>query len=144
MKHDSELEIVVVINYPSETISDAAWDGHNDRIAELPFSASQLEDYRNNIRSFVSVIHNAGFKVVKEHHDNKNQSYEITFKSRPYPELMDETLDLDVRFRLTYGEKYTLIVGSVSYDNIAAAMLTVKNQIMSVFRGMCDGDICCC
>ena len=44
MKHDSELEIVVVINYPSETISDAAWDGHENLIVESPLSAFQMED----------------------------------------------------------------------------------------------------
>lgn len=110
MKPEFELEIVVVRN--------------NSVFPAL------LEDYRNVVRSVVSVICGSGYCVVGEYHNIQDYSYDIQFTSRLTPESNREEFNLDVRFRLKIDERCEIIIGDNLYNNIAAALLNIKSICM--------------
>jgi len=144
-----EIEIVMVMEY-SDSIAAANRPviEYRDLSFDHQLTSAQLEDYRNFIRSAVSIIYNFGFDVVDEYQSNKSYSYYIQFTPQPYKGFEDELLELDVKFRLSdhYQESNnttdqstntlsnasgtifkSFVVEGVRHTDIAETLLHIKN-----------------
>ena len=144
-----ELEIVAVLNINTDysvAASKKPTVEYRELADSLQLLKKQLEEYRNFVRSIVSIIKNFGFDVVDEYQSSKSYSYYVQFTPEPYKGFEDEMLELDVKFRISdhYQESSSVtegnpssknagvifksfVVEGVNHSDIASAMLDVKH-----------------